>query len=168
MGAIGRIAAFAAMLMLVGCTADVPDRAINPATQSSTKTAFPEITDWKSLRIQRYSLRGIVACGVPKVLIKGDGTVIFDDRSTIRIPQYKIRALVRKFQRARFFEADDSYCCAQVEDAGSTDISIAFDGLEKTVRLDGTGPSEMYALADAVDEAAGSADYYARIRRQGR
>lgn len=104
---------------------------------------------------------GVGACGVPKVEISGDGTVRFDEKFTTHIPQYKVRALVRKFQRAEFFWADDHYW-SRMEDPNVADLSIAFDNQKKAIHMEGSEPYEIHLLIDEVDKTAGTAAWIHR------
>jgi len=166
MSGLGRLTVVAFAIFATCCTHDGWNGMIDPADRPAVKTPFPEISDWRTVRIRFDRLCGIVACGLHRVEILGDGTVIFDDKLTSHVPSSKVRALVRKFQRAEFFWADSFYG-PMTEDAGLQDISIAFDGREKAIHLEGSGPQEIFQLMDEIDRTAGT-DAFLAARRRGR
>jgi len=161
-----------AIMFAAGCTTGGWDGVINPADRPAEKTAFPEISDWETLRISAdHGGCPPFPCPGYRVEIAGDGTVTYDGKflvsvaghRTARISRAKIHSLVQKFRRAEFFWAD-GYYWGGLEDGGSYSISIAFDGRTKTIDCrDGGGPPPgIYELMDEVDRTAGTARWVGR------
>lgn len=106
-----------------------------------TKVAFPEIQDWKSLKISLQRTACFGSCPAYRVEIHGDGTVIYDGQMFVaisgvhkaKISDDSVRALFSAFQKADFFWLLDNYA-APITDNPTQVISISFDGQNKTVK----------------------------------
>ena len=166
-----RLIGVIAIIFASGCT-NGWDGVIDPASRTAEKTAFPEISDWNTLRISvDYGGCPPSPCPGYRVEVAGDGTVTYDGEflvsvvghHTARISRAKVLSLVHKFRRAEFFWANSFYL-GGLEDGSSYSISIAFDGREKTIDCrDGGGPPrEIYELMNEVDRTAGTARWVGR------
>jgi hypothetical protein len=109
------------------------------------RTAFPEISDWKSLKIKLSRGPCLGTCPIYEVSINGLGNVTFDGEVHIpsslltvhriyrsKISEPAVHEIFAAFQRAQFFWLYDRYM------VGGTDlpinkISISFDGHKKEV-----------------------------------
>jgi hypothetical protein len=138
-----------------------PERA-RPAKQ----VPFPDIRDWKTLKItlKRGACFGV--CPVYKVEINGDGSVAYEGKNFVaikgdrndQIAVQTVRDLYAQFKNANFFWLFDTYR-AQITDGPTYLISISFDGHSKEI-LDYEGtmvgmPREVPDLEEKIDAAAG-------------
>ncbi len=136
-------------------------------TRPETQVPFPEIRDWKSLRITLGRRQCLGTCPAYDVEIDGDGSVTFTGYQFVavkgiqkyRIPIEKVRELVERFRQAKYFWTFDDYA-APVTDFPAFQTSISFDGRTKRVGdYDGEYvgmPAEISRLEDAIDETAGT------------
>lgn len=128
---------------------------------------FPDIRDWKTLRITLDRTMCFGTCPSYTVQISGDGSVLFQGRACVatkgeqraQIPEAAVKDLVAKFRAAEYFSLRDSYRAA-VTDNPTTTTSIAFDGRKKAVS-DYVGgsvgmPRAVSDLESAIDAAAGT------------
>lgn len=134
---------------------------------SASGGGFPEVRDWKSVRITLDRAMCLGACPSYVVQISGDGAVLFQGRACVgtkgeqraQIPEAAVKELVAKFRAADYFSLRDSYA-AQITDNPTYTTSISFDGRKKIVS-DYVGssvgmPHAVTGLEDAIDAAAGT------------
>jgi hypothetical protein len=134
-----------------------------PEKRPEQHTPFPEINDWDSVRItlQRSGCR---ACPAYKVMIFGDGRVLFSGYTVDyggeyhgRVSHEVVRQLVDLFSSADYFNLFDRY--GRAYDAPSFTTSISFDGNSKSV-VDEVGyhagmPEVVTGVEDGIDRLAG-------------
>jgi Domain of unknown function (DUF6438) len=129
--------------------------------------AFPQIRDWKSLRMEMTRTPCFGSCSAYSVTVSGDGTVHYEGdycviakgARTAHLPQKDVRALFEAFQHADFFSLRGKY------DTGVTDwtgviMSLHFDKWNWTVvDMQGTTdlPPAASQLPDLIDRAANTA-----------
>jgi Domain of unknown function (DUF6438)/Ankyrin repeats (3 copies) len=138
------------------------------------KIAFPEISDWRSLRITLERGLCFGNCPAYRVEIRGDGTVSFDAEASAfvavagphkaRIPEQDVRDLFAAFRKADFFWLLDAYR-APISDFPDNRIAIAFDTHEKSVN-DYIGqavgmPKAVLDLEQTIDRLAGTRKWVA-------
>lgn len=133
---------------------------VPPERRPEGHISFPEINDWKSLRItlQRTACRG--ACPAYTLTIFGDGTVQYhgaEEESHGHVSAEAVRQLVNLFKIADFFNLFDRY--GRAFDAPHFITSISFDGHSKSV-LDDEGyydgmPEIVRKVEDGIDVLAG-------------
>ena len=105
------------------------------------KVEFPQIQDWKSLKISLQRAPCFGSCPAYRVDIHGDGTVVYDGQMYVAIPGIhkakitddSVHSLFAAFQKADFFWLLDSYA-APITDNPTKVISISFDGRTKDVK----------------------------------
>jgi uncharacterized protein DUF6438/ankyrin repeat protein len=149
------------------------------------KVAFPEISDWRSLKITLERGMCFGTCPVYRVEIRGDGTVSYDGDAFVavagphkaRIAEQDVRDLFAAFRKAEFFWLLDGYS-APVTDFPSNHIAIAFDPHEKSVS-DYVGravgmPKDVSDLEEMIDRLAvtrkwvtGNATTFASLKDEG-
>ena len=128
---------------------------------------FPEPWDLKTVKIELT--RGVCygRCPAYSVTIRGDGSVHFNGERYVvvlgkqdtRIAPDEVMELVRQFEDAKFFAADDKYI-AEVTDNPTYTLTLTVAGKKKTV-TDYVGeqvgmPLVITDLENAVDETAGT------------
>lgn len=144
-------------------------RPLTPSNKArpDTPVPFPQIRDWKSLKItlERGPCFGV--CPAYKVEIDGDGNVVFEGGKFVAVTSGRdkigvqaVRDLVAQFKKTQFFWLFDSYRGA-VTDLPTTRVTIGFDGHTKQV-TDYAGtmvgmPAEVTDLEGKIDAAAGTA-----------
>ena len=129
--------------------------------------SFPEPWDLKSVKIELSRSVCYGTCPAYSVTIRGDGSVHFDGQRYVQIPGKHdarvapdtVRELVRQFEKAKFFAADDKYV-AEVTDNPTYTLTLTVGGEKKTV-TDYVGeqvgmPLVITDLENAVDEASGT------------
>lgn len=129
---------------------------------------FPEIKDWKTLRIRLKRTECFGACPAYTVEVRGDtdqvefdgagGTLVMGHHHG-SISKADLQKLVAAFQRADYFSLKDRYEYL-VTDNPTYRTSIEFDGLKKSV-LDYVGleagmPEVVRELEDSIDEIIGT------------
>jgi ankyrin repeat protein len=167
-------------VVITGSRIHVPDR------RPEDKIAFPEIKDWSTLKIglvRGRCLGGL--CPDYFVEVRGDGSVTYRGGDAVavsgehhfQIPKQRARAVVEAFRKAEFFWLYDAYL-PPASDARWEEVSIAFDGREKTVveaagDIDGL-PAAVYEAMDAIDNAvdiktwiAGDTEAFAALKAEG-
>lgn len=138
---------------------------------------FPEIKDWRSLRIALERGPCLGTCPVYSVTISGDGAVAYEGfeciarrgRQSGQISAAAIRALVQAFRAARFFDLKPRFI-ASITDNPSYTVSIAFDRASKTVidyrgQMEGMPPT-VTALEDLIDRTAGTERWVGDLARR--
>jgi hypothetical protein len=136
----------------------------------TTHVPFPEIHDWKSLRITLRRTVCYGTCPDYSVEIHGDGSVVYTGNSHVavkgkqqgQLTQDELRQLVSLFRTADFYSLRDTYRCS-VTDNPTYTTSISINGRTKTV-LDYVGreigmPQAVTDLEDAIDRMAGTAKW---------
>jgi hypothetical protein len=127
--------------------------------------AFPEISDWRSLKIVLQ--RGVCfgTCPVYRVEIDGDGTVSYEGDGYVAIvgahkthvSEADVRDLFAAFRKAKFFWLLDSYR-APITDFPDYSVAIAFDSYGKAVddyAGDVVGmPKDVRDLEEKIDRIA--------------
>jgi uncharacterized protein DUF6438 len=143
----------------------------NPAPQAgqppNVHVAFPEIRDWKSLRITLSRGACYGRCPTYQIEIHGDGTVLYDGKEnvatrgkqTAKISHASLVQLVEVFRKADYFSLADKYVSG-VTDNPTYVSSISFDGVSKSV-LDYAGrkvgmPPSVSDVEDAIDHLSGA------------
>lgn len=130
--------------------------------------SFPEPWDLKGVKIELTRTVCFGTCPAYSVTILGDGRVHFKGERFVQITgdhdehidPTGVKALVQKFEEAKFFAAGDKYV-ARVTDNPYYTLSVTVGGKTKTV-TDYVGeqvgmPLVITDLENAVDEAAGTA-----------
>lgn len=128
---------------------------------------FPKPWDLQDMKIELSRSMCYGTCPAYSVTIRGNGSVHFDGQRYVKIPgKHEARIapdavmeLVRQFERAKFFAADDKYI-AEVTDNPTYTLTLTVGGKTKTV-TDYVGeqvgmPLVITDLENAVDEAAGT------------
>jgi hypothetical protein len=146
-------------------TAIHPDR--GHAARAVQKTPFPQIRDFRTLRITLRRTMCFGICPDYSVDVHGDGRVRYFGSHHVkakgqrldRIPQREVRRLYDAFRSAEFFNLRSSYRAAMT-DMPTYEISISFDGHTKTVtdyRGEAVGmPKSVTALENLIDEVVGT------------
>jgi len=129
--------------------------------------SFPGPWDLQSVKIELSRTQCYGRCPAYSVTIRGDGSVHFDGQRYVQIPGKHdarvapdtVRELVRQFEKAKFFAADDKYV-AEVTDNPTYTLTLTVGGEKKTV-TDYVGeqvgmPLVITDLENAVDEASGT------------
>ncbi len=110
------------------------------APRPDQRVPFPEIHDWRTLKITLDRGACFGSCASYAVEIDGDGKVVFTGNGFVasggthegRIATRDVRALVAAFRKADFFWTFDRYR-AGIMDIPTYAISISFDGQEKAI-----------------------------------
>jgi hypothetical protein len=129
--------------------------------------SFPSPWDLKGVKIELSRTVCFGRCPAYSVTIQGDGKIHFNGESFVAIPgkhdaqisPEAVSALVRRFEKARFFEAGDKYV-ATVTDNPTYTLTLTVGGKTKSV-TDYVGeqvgmPLVITDLENAVDEVAGT------------
>jgi hypothetical protein len=129
--------------------------------------SFPEPWGLKGVKIELSRSVCYGRCPAYSVTIREDGSVHFNGEKYVlisgeqdaRIVPDAVMELVRQFERAKFFAADDKYI-AEVTDNPTYTLTLTVGGKKKTV-TDYVGeqvgmPLVITDLENAVDEAAGT------------
>jgi len=101
------------------------------------------------------------------VTVTGDGSVLYEGYSNVdvkgqatsQIPVENVIRLVDEFYRIDFFTLKENYISQNenmVGDSPTNGISISINGEYKQVYFSYGGPAELLALADLIDEIAGT------------
>jgi len=135
-----------------------------PERRRAGAAAFPEITDWSSVRIRLERDGCFGQCPSYTVEISGDGSVSYEGEGftalegvyRTRIPQDRVVGLIELFRTADFFSLHDRYI-ASITDSAEYSVSLTIGGQTKTVvdyigQLDGM-PDSVLALEEAIDRA---------------
>jgi len=142
-----------------------------PATKPGLSVAQAEIT------LERGPCMGM--CPVYKVVLKGDGTVVFEGkqgvdsvgRFTGRVSTEKVAALVRAFEQKNYFSLADRYaygeakCSPYIADFPGAITSIKLAGRTKRVEHDPGCPNAPAALTEIekqIDETAETSRWIGR------
>jgi hypothetical protein len=134
---------------------------------------FPEIHDWKSLRITLSRSGCYGMCPTYGVEIHGDGTVLYDGQAYVgttgkkkrQISHASLVKLVDSFRKMDYFSLAAGYVSG-VTDNPTYVSSISFDGLSKSV-LDYVGrtagmPPGISDVEGAIDRLSGASDWIKR------
>ena len=111
-------------------------------------------------------------CPVYTLMVKGDGTVIYDGKDFVKvkgkqitnISKDKIKQLVEEFYEIDYFSFEDSYTYkvnddgsrTVVQDLPTTKTSITIEGKTKSVDNYYGAPEKLKALEDKIDEMCNS------------
>ncbi|MGF6228150.1 ankyrin repeat protein [Inquilinus ginsengisoli] len=149
----------------VSASFSVDLRVYPPERRRAGAAAFPEVTDWSSVRIRLERDGCFGQCPSYTVEISGDGSVSYkgegftalEGEYRTRIPQDRVVGLIELFRAADFFSLRDRYT-GPVTDMAEQKISLTIDGLTWTVadyvgQLDGM-PESVAGIEDAIDRAA--------------
>ena len=128
---------------------------------------FPEVRDWKSVRITLARTECLGSCPGYQVQVHGDGTVIYEGsnyvafkgRHRASISQENLRQLVNAFRDADYYSLLDQYY-GEVTDVPLYETSIKIDGRSKKV-TDYFGqsvgmPETVSKLEHAIDRLTGT------------
>jgi ankyrin repeat protein len=131
---------------------------------------FPEIIDWRSLKVSLRRDGCFGSCPIYGVEISGDGTVTYDGKGFVfvegrhvsHIPQDRVRPLFEAFRKADFFHLFASYQ-GGITDMATYTLSLSYDGHAMTV-TDYVGhsvgmPADVIELENLVDETADTASW---------
>lgn len=139
---------------------------VPPERRPDEQVPFPEVRDWRSVRITLRRTRCFGACPSYRLTIFGDGRVVYTGDGHVQFcGEYRghvamdiVRQLVNAFKEADYFNLFDRY------EVGFTDLptyitSITFDDKTKSV-LDyggvGAGmPEVVDSLENSIDRLAG-------------
>ena len=134
---------------------------------------FPEIRDWKSLRITLSRSPCYGNCPAYAIEIHGDGTVAYEGQSNVgttvrkkgKISQASLVKLVDAFRKADYFSLAAGYASG-VTDMPTCVTSIGFDGVSKSV-LNYVGgnagmPAVVSELEAAIDRLSGDYKWIGR------
>ena len=137
------------------------------ATRVYQRFHFPQIRDWKSVRITLERTGCFGTCPSYRLEVHGDGTVRYMGTDFVaitgehsdRISEVAVRQLVDAFRAVRYFSLNDRYE-ARMTDNPTYKTSIAFDNVSKSV-VDYVGgkvgmPSAVSKLEQTIDRLAGS------------
>jgi hypothetical protein len=126
---------------------------------------FPEIRDWKTLKITLMRSPCFGSCPIYKVEIDGDGNVRYEGfdyvavtgKHRAKVPVQSVRDLYAQFKKTEFFWLFDEYAASMTDIPGYT-TSISFDGQTKRV-LDYAGtsigmPRDVRDLEKQIDTVA--------------
>lgn len=128
---------------------------------------FPEIKNWKSLRmtLQRSGCYG--TCPAYSVMVSGDGTVTFHGGSHVlvsgeqrdHISEHAVKDLFAAFRRADFFSLQDEYTYPATDNPTYI-TSIEFDGYRKGVKdyigINAGMPDVVAELEEQMDRTVGT------------
>lgn len=127
---------------------------------------FPPITHWDTLKITLDRTMCLGTCPVYTFELHGDGTLSYTGELNVavfgqhrgHVSRKAVRALFQKFEEADFFSSFEFYGRFAL-DAGSTRVSIAFDGHHKSIEYVGPNsrnlPSAVAELEHDVDTISG-------------
>ncbi len=112
-----------------------------PEKRPVTPVSFPDIADWKSLRITLDRSACFGSCPDYSLEVHGDGKVFYSGRSFVkyrdahsgRISASAVREIVSAFRAADFFWLMPEYA-AGITDLPMYTTSISFDGKKMSVR----------------------------------
>jgi len=133
----------------------------------SAHVPFPEIHDWKSLRITLHRGACYGKCATYEIEIHGDGTVLYEGKANVaikgtqtgKISHASLVELVDVFRKADYFSLDGQYISGVI-DYPAYVSSISIDGVSKSV-LDYAGrkigmPSTVSDVEAAIDRLSGA------------
>lgn len=138
-----------------------------PEIQPSRHIPFPEVKDWKTVKItlQRSSCFG--SCPDYRVEVHGDGSVVyvganyvaFNGRHTGLVKQENVIDLVNLFAQADYYSLRDEYV-ASVTDCSTYTTALEIDGRRKQV-VDYVGlhvgmPETVSRIENQIDRLSGS------------
>ena len=121
--------------------------------------------------------RGLNPSPEYKLIITGDGVVVFEGRHSVKqegatiksaISQERLKQLIAEFDRVKFFSLEDDYwmdrsvCGAVFSDAESVYTYIRINGKSKTIRhYHGcrNAPKELTELENKIDEIVNTAQW---------
>ena len=136
-------------------------------TRPERPIPFPEIRDWKSLKITLVRTDCFGPCPVYKVEISGDGTIAYRGYRFVAAKGWRhaktsaeaVRDLYARFKKADFYWLYNEYA-APVTDLPSYHTSISFDGRTKQVMDYGGSaigmPIDVRDLENQIDSVAGT------------
>jgi hypothetical protein len=138
-----------------------------PVAEPLKKVAFPQVKDWKSVKITLRRTMCFGSCPAYSVEVDGDGSVLYQGQAYVAftgthralVPQESVGELVKMFELADYYSLRDEYSL------GATDLptyttSIEIDGRRKQV-TDYAGeaagmPSTVSQLEAAIDRVSGA------------
>jgi ankyrin repeat protein len=138
-----------------------------PERRQDYSQPFPEIKDWKTVRMKLSRTECFGACPSYEVELTGEGRVSYQGTNFVAlrgrhgatVDQGVVKDLVERFRRADFFTLNDAYR-APITDNPTYTVSLTVDGRTKTVEdyvgLAGGMPDAVHDLENAIDRAAGS------------
>jgi ankyrin repeat protein len=138
-----------------------------PELKPSSHVPFPDIVDWKSVRITLERTECFGSCPSYRVELRGDGTVLYEGRYFVAIEgqhratvaQENVRDLVKEFRDADYYSLPDEYI-TNVTDSPTYLTSITIDGRLKTVKdyvgLEMGMPTAVSDLEKSIDRLAGT------------
>lgn len=148
-----------------------------PRSRPFFRTAFPEIRDWKSLRISLERGHCLGPCPKYRVDIAGDGKLVFRASSWNggteeihkSIAPQEVRALYNSFREADFYWLYKGYYWG-VFDLAQTSVEISYDGQSRKV-IDYFGrragmPEDVTKLEAKIDALAGTTVWLKKISRR--
>lgn len=129
------------------------------------QTPTPSNIDEVVITLERTVCFGV--CPEYKLTVYGNGTVVYEGKSgvriegrrTIAISEEKVRQLLSEFSKIDYFSLNDSYEDFMATDMPSAFTSLTVDGKTKTVRHyhgDFNAPKELTELEDKIDEIVNS------------
>jgi len=155
--------------------AEVQDYAhiLPPEKRPPTPVPFPEIADWKSLKLSLSRDLCLGSCPAYKLEVYGDGSVSYSGQAYVkycgeyrgRISLGAVREIVSYFRAADYFWLYPDYTFG-ITDQPTFKTSIAFDGKHMSVN-DYIGyqvgmPVSVIDVEDAIDRLAGPETWTSR------
>lgn len=148
-----------------------------PRSRPFFRTAFPEIKDWKSLKISLERGPCLGACPIYRVDIVGDGKLVFrasnwnggTEEIHKTVTPREVWALYNSFREADFYWLYKGYYWA-VLDLPQTSLEISFDGQSRKV-IDYFGrragmPEDVTKLEAKIDALAGTVAWLKKMSRR--
>ncbi|HTD23235.1 MAG TPA: ankyrin repeat domain-containing protein [Terriglobales bacterium] len=140
-------------------------RVLPPELKPLQHIPFPEIHNWKSVRITLQRTGCFGACPAYQVEIQGDGTVLYEGKAYVAvqgqhhgsISQETVHQIVDAFREADYYSLRDKYIC-EVTDNPAYETSMEIDGRLKKV-MDYVGeevgmPFAVSKLEESIDRLA--------------
>ena len=140
---------------------------LRPERLPTEHVAFPSLADRRTLVMTLSRSTCFGYCADYRLQIHGDGRVEYDGHCSVAVtghheshlPPPTVDALFGWFRQADFFSLEDRYSFP-VMDPPSTEVSISFDGHQKSV-IDHEGaevgmPDAVLQLEEALDRATNS------------
>jgi ankyrin repeat protein len=138
-----------------------------PELKPAKHVPFPEVKDWKTVKITLARTGCFGACPSYEVEVRGDGSVFYEGHSYVTftgshrgsVPQSSVIELVKLFEKADYYSLRNEYV-ATVTDSPAQTTSIEIDGRQKQV-VDYVGlsagmPIAVSELEVAIDRLSGS------------
>lgn len=139
-----------------------------PERRPTRHVPFPNVRDWKSVRVTLSRSTCFGTCPSYQVEIHGDGTVMYEGkeyvavrgRHSAKVSHEDVVELVRAFRDADYFSLDDKYVWGVTDmPTFETSITIGTDTKKVTdyVGLQAGMPASAEALEDDIDRVADTA-----------